>query len=174
MCPPMQSWDPRHCRMRKTSHQRQLWRDGGLCKVLDEKICYTVCQDYVWWLGVPRDLKGFEIWPSSTRALDILRHRATAQLDTKARPPVCLWMAGMTLSHSSGAHMFILDMTVPEETEDGDKLLDQSERGVSHAVSQNKGLQRLSVVCSWRGLQISSVNSNLLSGGLSCMLLFYH
>lgn len=30
--------------------------------------------------------------------------------------------------------MFILDMTVPEETEDGDKLLDQSEGGgVVHA-----------------------------------------
>lgn len=30
--------------------------------------------------------------------------------------------------------MFILDMAVPEETEDGDKLLDQSERGVVHAI----------------------------------------
>lgn len=29
--------------------------------------------------------------------------------------------------------MFILDMTVPEETEDGDKLLDQSGGGVVHA-----------------------------------------
>lgn len=45
--------------------------------------------------------------------------------------------------------MFILDMTVPEETEDGDKLLDQSERrGCSCYISQNKRSQWLSVVCS--------------------------
>lgn len=43
--------------------------------------------------------------------------------------------------------MFILDMTVPEETEDGDKLLDQSERGgYSCYISQNKRSQWLSVV----------------------------
>lgn len=40
----------------------------------------------------------------------------------------------MTIGHSSGAHVFILDMTVPEDTEDGDKLLDQSEKGIVHVI----------------------------------------